>query len=794
MRIETRGVIRTGEAVLDTGITDLVVHVGQGGVHLFSSTGRNGGLAGYRIGPEGNVTVHTTVVFPPELTGIVSGRLILDTSGSAPRIYAGVDPNGLIVYGLQGDMALGGRVTMGWQQARTAAESGPGPFVLEALVTMTPRGVDLLPAGAAARQIVELRCVTIQSRDFVVIANADDHAVRSYLRDPRTGALMLTDIQGAGQGLGIHAPTGMELVVIGGVTFAVLVSARTSSVTILRIEADGRLMPTDHVIDTGSTRFAGAQAVAVAQSGDHTFVIVGGADHGVTLFLLLPDGRLVYLDAIADTAQLSLHNVSAITAAVVGGVLHIFVGSQAESGITHLTVPVGELGIQRSGTPGQATRIVGTQGHDILIAMSANDTLDGGAGMDILVSGPGRTLMRGGDGADRFIVQRNSTQVEIADFQRGLDGLDLTDLPMLRGLGQLTIVSTATGARITYRGTTIIVTSADGQPLTAQDLFPQGLIGPDRIPLMPRVDPVVPGIEIFGTAGNDTLFSAGGNDTVWGGAGNDRIELIRGNDVVYAGPGDDTIIGSRFDNLIIGGTGNDLIFGTGGNNQLGGGDGNDTIHGGPGNDTIWGAGGDDLIYTGPGRNEIWAGAGNDTVIAGDGGNNIGGGHGNDVLRGGMGNDSIWGWDGNDLIFGTGGRNQLWGGRGNDTIHAGDGGDILGGVTGNDLIIGGAGNDTIYAGQGNDTIGGGGGADLFFFYRSQDTNLIRDFNPAEGDVLMLARGLWRWANLTTAEVVALYGSINAQGATVLDFSASGGTVIVLAGFDDLEALIGAIEFI
>jgi Ca2+-binding RTX toxin-like protein len=793
MRMQIEGVIRTGNPVLDRGITDLVVHQGEDGLVVYATSGRNGGLVGYRIDDEGTVTVHTTVEFPPHLTGMVSDRLILDVSGNTPRLFTGVDGSGLIGYGLRGDLTLGGRLTLTWDQARAATRDDANPHTLEALITMTGRAADLLPPGSFSEQIVDLRCITVEGRQIVVLADAESHVVRTFLRDPETGSLIPTDQYGAAQGLGIQAPTGMELTSVGGVVYAVLVSAGTSSVTVMRIEADGRLIPTDHVIDTGSTRFAGAQAVTTVQAGDHTFVVVGGADHGVTLFLLLPGGRLLYLDTVADTADLSLYNVSTITAVVDGDMIRIFVGSQRDDGITQLTIPIGDLGVQRTGVVGQATRITGTEGNDILMALSNNDTLRGGAGDDVLVSGPGRTIMEGGAGSDAFVIRADSTRVDIADFQRGQDWLDLSDLPMLRSLAQLTFATTANGARITYRGTTINITSQDGQPLTIDDLFPDGMIGPDRIPVLERVNPTVPGVEIIGTGGNDTLVGGRGNDTIWGGHGNDLIELTGGNDLVFAGPGNDTIIGSSDDTVIYGGAGDDLIYAIGGDNQIGGGPGNDTIYGGSGNDTLWGAEGDDLIHTGPGRNEAWGGDGNDTIIGGDGGNMLGGGRGNDLIRGGLGNDTIWGFDGDDVIHGVGGRNEIWAGRGNDTIHGGNGGDILGGGPGNDLIIGGAGNDTIFAGDGNDTLFGGGGADRFIFYRQQGINRIEDFNPDEGDVLVLFRGLWLGSgNLTAAELVALFGSINTQGDLVLDFSQIGGTVVVLAGFDDFEALIPAIE--
>jgi Ca2+-binding RTX toxin-like protein len=623
-------------------------------------------------------------------------------------------------------------------------------------------------------QIVELRTVTVQGREYVLIACASSNSVQSYRRDPATGALIPADQTGAAEGLGIRAPTGMEVVAVGGVTYAVLVSAGTSSITVIRVGPDGRLTPVEHIVDTAATRFQGVQAVAVVQANGMTFVIAGGADHGVSLFLMLPDGRLVYLDTIADTAELSMANVSAIEAVVVNGVIHVFVGSQRDSGITHLTIPVDSLGVTAQGASGAATRIAGTNRADVLIARSNNDTLEGGAGADVLVAGPGRTVMRGGDGADIYVVRAGATRVEIADFQRGLDRLDLGDLPMLRSVAQLTITPTANGARIEYRGVTITITSADGQPLTVADLFPDGLWGPDRIPILPPGASDEEGRHFTGTDGNDTLTGGSGNDTIDAGAGNDRIVLIGGNNLVWGGGGNDTIVAGPGNDTVYAGPGDDLIYGFGGNNRLEGGPGNDTVYGGPDSETIQGGPGNDLIWSGGGSNRVFGGEGNDTIHGGDGGNRLDGGPGHDVIHGGLGNDTIWGGDGNDLIYDAGGRDELWGGAGNDSLR------------------GGPGNDTLWAGPGSDRLWGGAGADMFVFFRNYDTNRIMDFNPAEGDRIRLATGMFAGLGpLTAAEIVARYGYINEYGNAVLDLSFAG-TTIILVGFDDLAALAAAID--
>ena len=77
-----------------------------------------------------------------------------------------------------------------------------------------------------------------------------------------------------------------------------LAAAGSASLSVLAVTPDGGCEPTDHVIDTRDTRFDGVQALASATWGDEVLIVAGGSDHGLTLFRLSPDGRLVWLDTL----------------------------------------------------------------------------------------------------------------------------------------------------------------------------------------------------------------------------------------------------------------------------------------------------------------------------------------------------------------------------------------------------------------------------------------------------------------------------------------------------------------
>jgi len=869
MRLQLQGVFGTGISILDSGITDFRIAVIDGVVHLYATTGRNGGLAGYVVGANGELTLNTSVIFPAPITGTVSDRLVIADDGSGPALLVGDRATGLIAYQLRDNGAIGGQTTKEWRSVDTAVAEGAEGY-LEALVTLRGGTIALFPDGFDASQVIALVSVTIGTLDLVLTANALDNSVVAYRADPATGSLRQVSQMGADQGLGIDAPSAMEVVTIGGRTFAILAAANTSTLSVMQIMPDGQLVPTDHVVDSGATRFEGVQALAVHQAGGHVFVVAGGADNGITLFTLLPDGKLIALQTLGDTAATSMHRVSAIDIAVHGDTLYIFVGSQNEAGITTFTLNLADLGRVIEGTAAPEV-LTGTRGADILIAVGSGDTLQGGQGDDVLVTGAGGTVMTGGAGADIFVIRKGSGSTTITDFQAGIDRLDMSDLPMLRDPSQLTVTTTAAGAILEYRGHVVAIQSANGRPLALKDLFPEGFHSGDHFEFLQSATAKLPdpGRWIIGTGsadlihgtsrddtleggsgddtmfggagddwligglgddvlhggdGNDTLdggsgddtlyggdgddvlyggnhkdrlYGEAGNDTLYGGSGSDRLQGGPGDDVLYGedgndnlfgGPGQDTLYGGEGDDRLNGGADNDVLYGGPGNDTLKGGGGHDTLYGGDGNDRLFGDRGHDLLDGGAGNDRLRGGTGNDTLLGGEGNDILEGERGDDVLDGGPGNDSLYGGGGQDLLMGGSGNDMLWGESGNDTLMGQDGNDWLSGGAGDDLVMGGPGNDTLRGGSGNDTLWGGAGADVFEFFRDHDTGRIMDFNPAEGDILRLDDWIWfPLGELSAQQVVERFGSLDTHGNVVLDFSGIGGNVVILDGYNDLDAL-------
>jgi len=89
-------------------------------------------------------------------------------------------------------------------------------------------------------------------------------------------------------------------------------------------------------------------------------------------------------------------------------------------------------------------------GDDLLGGGSGNDRLLGEAGNDVLSPGDGADTLLGGLGADTFVFDRDDGTNLLADFEPGLDRIDL------RGRGLSEAAVSFDDAEITFAGTTLV--------------------------------------------------------------------------------------------------------------------------------------------------------------------------------------------------------------------------------------------------------------------------------------------------------------------------------------------------
>lgn len=422
----------------------------------------------------------------------------------------------------------------------------------------------------------------------------------------------------------------------------------------------------------------------------------------------------------------------------------------------------GEDTLTAGGFPGatiNGSRLFGGDGNDLLEyegVGGANNDFGGGKGSDeFKLSGDFSTSsLFGGpdDGQDQVLFMADSSFIDSkAWLGDGDDTLDDQDFAV-----------NFSGSRIGTKG------GDDFVDINNSNAGPGGLevfLGDGDDTLQ---GPLTGDVLAYGGAGNDSIETEEGNDTVFGGSGNDTIDLGDNDDTAFGESGNDTILGRD---------GNDTIFGGNGADLLSGGDGTDSILGNAGNDKIFGGDEDDTLDGGLNDDTIDGGFGDDLIFGGDG-------TGRDYLVGDVGDDTISGGSGNDTIFG--GLNRVASGGessevsnflgffptkyGNDPDGTGtdagpnDADDSLLGNSGADLIFGDAGDDTLGGGfqddtlvgnSGSDLLTGDGGADLFVqeddssedveessrgdnitveFGTDDAPDIITDFSAVEGDVI------------------------------------------------------------
>ncbi|MBD2571306.1 beta strand repeat-containing protein [Anabaena lutea] len=409
--------------------------------------------------------------------------------------------------------------------------------------------------------------------------------------------------------------------------------------------------------------------------------------------------------------------------------------------------------------------ITGTQYADKLRGGASNDILNGGAGDDEISGGAGFDILNGGDGNDVFIDIDGTV-----DGGAGIDTLRADYSQFNNGIG--------INLGFWYR--TEIYSNSSTIPLLDYTNIEQFQVTGTQY-----------GDLLFGSDRNDILNGAGGNDALVGGAGYDYLNGGDGDDIlvdidgtVDGGAGIDTlkadysqfnngvgievqyygqnaiysndnsippgssngynafplltysnvekfeITGTQYVDKLRGGADNDILNGGAGNDQISGGAGNDILNGGDGTDTVFYAG----YYADYGISFLNNG---DLQIIDQ-----------NIADGNEGTDTVS--NAEFISFAQGGTYAVvTGGISDDTLTAsndyssfvfgGDGNDSLTGGIGNDNLVGGLGNDTLVGGFGYDTLVGGAGADKFVFNSLLDSSdVIKDFNSAEGDKIQVSR--------------------------------------------------------
>ncbi|MDP5307765.1 calcium-binding protein, partial [Paracoccus spongiarum] len=624
-----------------SNVTDLALTRIGGQMLLFSATHFGGGVASFAISdPDSPLAMIDSQPFLSTFTHQGMPELTLLSLGGTSQLHvgqlAGAEGQAVAI-GASGQLdgfapllpeaQIGPRLTALGQFTGAAGDhlysghagalrlvvqrlAGDGQLVTTSSVTLPASGAI---EGASLDKILD---VSIGGQRLLVAISSGGNFI-SAMQVSDDGILGPGQMHVAAQGSGYYIPSDAAILQAGGDTFLVVTGSTSSSLTVFRLSTDGTMVIADHIIDELTTRFQSATALATAVVGGRGFFFVGGADDGISVFTILPDGRLLHLDSIADTDGMTLADVGAIEAQVVDGKILLVVASTTETGLTQLLFDPGSIGQTAAAGAGV---VVGGAGDDMLTAQPDTTRLEGGAGDDILVSGSGEITMIGGAGADTFVLSRVAGRIILHDYEHGVDRIDMSMLGMIRSTWQLSFAPQPFGMRITYGATTLDIRTSDGQPLSAADfdnaMFPVAhYLMPDLDPVAvtPEDTPTTVGRWIFGNDSAEQLLGAAGADNIAARGGNDTVSAGAGNDTVAGEGGDDRLRGGDGDDLIGGGDGGDVLFGDAGDDSLQGDAGDDTLFGDAGADLLQGGAGRDLLYGGEGNDRLYGEGDNDTL-------------------------------------------------------------------------------------------------------------------------------------------------------------------------------------
>ena len=550
------------------GITGIAVHQGVGGISVYTASGSQGGLLVRDL--EGGLVVTDQRSFP--VTGGrpgLAGLELVSLGGQEALISFGQGP-GAQGYWLDGTSDLSAAFTLpvgantllalkacalspaaggggGRDLVFTSSLQGLGvtSWIRAADGTLTQVQRLTAAAGQPGYDVLDMAVVARGSGPLLVTLSAQADALAAY-RIGADGLATLVDTLGPADGLAINTPTVLDSVRMGARDFLLLGAAGTGSISVIELTASGAMRLTDQVNDDLNTRFAGISVLQAVTIGDRVFVIAGGADDGLSLLTLLPNGRLLHLETIADTMNMTLNNLAGLQARVNGTRIDLFASGSAEAGITWLQIDPGDLAPTLQAGNADAV-LTGDGRNNLIIGGAGDDRLDGGAGNDILTDGAGIDTLRGGAGADTFVFAPDGQFDRVLDFTPGVDRLDLSAFGRIYDRAAFDFVAIPGGIEIRFgsgpEAERVQLLSADGQPISPGQLTNANLldlwhVGPVELVETGRtIQGTGLGDMLLGKAGDDVLLGMGGADTLQGQGGADLLNgefVAAGFDAVAA--------------------------------------------------------------------------------------------------------------------------------------------------------------------------------------------------------------------------------------------------------------------
>jgi Ca2+-binding RTX toxin-like protein len=548
------GTSSTGPDTHVTGITDIAIAHTGAGLRIYSASGRDGGILvrDVNLNVLDEVAYVTTAGLGAEAQlyrATLGGREALLLSGPAQSGISGfwLDDEGLIAGRFYMEsarvetMTAMEMVTMGGQDYFFSASRG------EAGITAWRLGADdqlhevrqvSVALQETGNDIFALEHVATGGQNYLMAVSAGGHGIYSFqLSDD--GTARLVDSLDMQIGLGVSTPTQLAQLNVGGQQYILVGAVGTSSITVVSVANDGSLRATDQVNDDLNTRFQSISVLETIVVDGRAFVVAGGADDGLSLMTLLPTGRLLHLETIADGLETALSNPEGIELVEQNGSIALYTAGMTDNSLGASAIGRFLIDPNAGGSSGEIIqggaaddKLTGTQGADQISGGGGDDRLVGGDGVDIIMDGAGSDRMWGGDGADIFVLGSDGENDTIEDFEIGVDRIDMSAMGRFYAVETVEFKSTGSGARISFNGETLILKTTGSVRLYAEDFHYSDLTDLWHI----STQELAQGDQqIAGTTGHDMIVGGTGADTISGGAGADTIEGGAGNDMLLGG-------------------------------------------------------------------------------------------------------------------------------------------------------------------------------------------------------------------------------------------------------------------
>lgn len=555
------------------GFSDLMAHGAGAQARLYGVRADENGLeqrraAGLELQDRGSLAEGAGLDVP-------HGLVLTEMDGASVLLIHGRYGRDIDAVRLDADGGFGDDFTLHMQDsapgALTALVASPGAELIvtasrhaSGLTVWDRSGTTLAKVGEAvweemlgANDVFALSIVQLGGQARLLALSSGGNSLLNFALGPE-GQLDDMHRLGVQEGLFTQHPDHLEIVQLEGQSYALLGASGSSSLAVVALEAGGRMTLRDHVRDDLGTRFNDLSVLEALTLEGQVYVLAGGADDGLSLMTLLPGGRLLHLDTLPQGVEMALDNPAglALTGGTAGIDIVVAGGTKSgQAGLSRLQVALGEIGITRQVGPG-ADRHEGTDGRDQIAGGAGNDTLLGGGGDDVLIDGAGRDVLRGGAGADVFVLVEDGRADRIADFEPGVDRLDLSAMGHFSTEDAIGITATATGARIDLGAERLWLDTADGTSLGADDFTLSDLRDLWHVSIAPPEDgldlssPTAPPMEpdrpvepnpavtpdlppdppqvLIGTRGADILQGGSGDDRLVGEAGNAAFDMVSG--------------------------------------------------------------------------------------------------------------------------------------------------------------------------------------------------------------------------------------------------------------------------